>query len=55
MQATLHDRYGPDASDQPFRTGYNRGQHYLSYVSEKHQSEDQQHTSSEPKQSKQAA
>jgi len=53
MQATLNDRYGPDASNQPFREGYNRGQHYLNYVSEKHRSEDQ--TRSEPAQSKRAA
>jgi hypothetical protein len=50
MRTKLSERYGEDASDQPFRAGYNRGQHYLSYVSEKHQSEDQQ-----PKQSKRAA
>ena len=55
MRTTLNHRYGKDASDQPFREGYNRGQHYLSYVSEKHQSEDQQQMRSAPTQSKRAA
>ena len=55
MRTTLNDRYGKDAGDQPFREGYNRGQHYLSYVSERQQSVDRQQTRSAATQSKRAA
>jgi hypothetical protein len=56
MQKSLSHRYGKEAGDQPFREGYDRGQHYLNFVSEKYraQSKDSQHHS-EQTQSKRAA
>jgi hypothetical protein len=32
IEPQLKKKYGEDAQDQPFRAGYARGQHYLSYV-----------------------
>ena len=57
MQDKLNERYGDDAAGDPFREGYNRGQHYLVYVVEGFQNrpKDDQRARSEETQSKRAA
>src|SRR5436305_4138600 len=57
MQDKLNERYGDDAAGEPFREGYNRGQHYLIYVVEsfRDRPKDDQRTRSEDAQSKRAA
>jgi hypothetical protein len=56
-QEGLSRRYGSDAADQPFRAGYDRGQHYIDYVHEKYRvpAPDDQQTESNQAQSKRAA
>src|SRR5436190_9394455 len=57
MQAKLSERYGEEASGKPFREGYDRGQHYLTYVAEtpRDRSKDDQSASSNQAHSKGAA
>ena len=57
VQAKLNENYGAEASGQPFREGYDRGQHYLSYLvsSYRSQPKDDQRDRSNQAQSKRAA
>jgi hypothetical protein len=56
VQTKLNENYGEDASGQPFREGYDRGQHYLSYLVEnRSQLKDDQRNRSNQAQSKRAA
>ncbi len=38
MQPKLNERYGEDAAGEPFRAGFNRGQHYLIHVGDANRS-----------------
>jgi hypothetical protein len=53
----LNERYGEEANGKPFRNGYDRGQHYLTYVGESNRGrpQDDQNTRSDQAQSKRAA
>ena len=56
MQTKLNENYGKDASGQPFREGYNRGQDYLIHVAEsRSQRKSDQRDRSNQAQSKRAA
>ena len=57
IAARLNERYGEDAKGKPFRNGYDRGQHYLSYVGESYRArpKDDQNVRSDQAQSKRAA
>ena len=44
MQPKLNERYGEDANAQPFREGYDRGQHYLINVDDSYRSRQDQET-----------
>jgi len=57
MQDRLNERYGEEATGEPFREGYKRGQHYLIYVVEsfRDRPKDDQRARSEEAQSKRAA
>jgi hypothetical protein len=57
MQNKLSERYGEDASGTPFREGFDRGQHYLTFVGKNYggQSKTDQHDHSNQAQSKRAA
>jgi hypothetical protein len=56
MKTKLNERYGEDATAQPFRAGYDRGQHYLIYVVESYRTQPRadQRARSEESQSKRA-
>ncbi|HYW74271.1 MAG TPA: hypothetical protein VE961_24825 [Pyrinomonadaceae bacterium] len=55
MQKKLNQRYGAEADAQPFREGYNRGQHYLICVVESHRDRNQNQEGASQSQSKRAA
>lgn len=57
IAAKLNERYGEEAKAKPFRNGYDRGQHYLTYVGESNRArpKDDQSTRSDQAQSKRAA
>jgi hypothetical protein len=57
MQTKLHERYGQEAGAQSFRDGYDRGQHYLINVGERHRGrpEDKAADAPDQAQSKRAA
>jgi hypothetical protein len=57
VQTKLNENYGEEASGPPFREGYDRGQHYLSYLVESYRSQpkDAQRDRANQAQSKRAA
>ncbi len=55
LQTKLGERYGEDASGQPFREGFNRGQHYLANVGDSHRLQPEDEQGSEQARSKRAA
>jgi hypothetical protein len=57
MQSRLSERYGQEVVNQPFRKGYDRGQHYLVNVSQTYRArpDDDEQASADQAQSKRAA